>query len=307
MVKTAKKRPTTRAHKTRHHSNLRPKNKQSKDYLKHYYPYIPLISIVFAILSILIPIRIPFGATAQVLPYSTEMSSENLLIETNRQRTNNDLDALEVNDKLSEAAREKAEDMVERNYWSHLTPEGSSPWIFVNDEGYKYSRAGENLAYGFSNSEQVIAGWMNSESHKDNILDKDYQEVGFGYANSPNYDGKGKNTVVVAMYGTPSSVTNNILGAGSEKITNIGSLSRLPKTISLAELMSSGRIPQIQMIVVLLGGVLIGTLIMKNLFSLKRAIRRGERFVLHHPLFDITLIAGFVLLFLLSSSQGSII
>jgi len=306
MARRAKTKATTRAHKTRHHSNLRPKKKRSKAYLKHYYPYIPLITILILIVTILLPVRFPFGSTAHVLPYSTEMSQENLLLETNRRRDISKIDDLKINKKLSEAAQDKAEDMVEKDYWSHLTPDGDSPWTFVDEAGYEYSRAGENLAYGFSNSEQVIAGWMNSQSHKENMLDDGFSEVGFGFANSQNFEGNGKNTVVVAIYGAPSKI-NNILSSGSQSIASISPPSGLPKTISLVELINTGRVPQIQMVVVLLGGVLLGTLIMKNALSLKKAIRRGERFVLHHPLFDITLLAGFSLLYLLSKSQGSIL
>jgi hypothetical protein len=90
--------------------------------------------------------------------------------------------------------------MIVRNYWSHNTPEGNSPWTFITKAGYQYLKAGENLAYGFLTSAGVVTGWMNSTAHRANVLDATFKDVGFGIASGPNYQG-GENTVVVAMYG----------------------------------------------------------------------------------------------------------
>lgn len=140
---------------------------------------------------------------SDVLAYATEISVSGLLSSTNAQRAANGVGALANNSKLNSAAQAKANDMVTRNYWSHQTPDGQQPWVFITNAGYQYLSAGENLAYGFSTSAANVTGWMNSPPHKANLLNTNYTEVGFGFANSANYVGDGPQTVVVAMYGKP--------------------------------------------------------------------------------------------------------
>src|SRR5690606_3424397 len=111
--------------------------------------------------------------------------------------------ALSLNDKLNAAAQAKAEDMKARNYWSHNTPDGQEPWVFFDAQGYIYKKAGENLAYGFATSTETVTGWMNSPSHKANLLDGAFTEVGFGFANSENFVSTGNETIIVAMYAQP--------------------------------------------------------------------------------------------------------
>ena len=136
-----------------------------------------------------------------VLSYATSMSSGELLTQTNAQRAQNGVSDLSLNSQLSAAAQAKANDMVARNYWAHTTPTGEEPWYFMSQAGYQYKTAGENLAYGFDNSADTVTGWMNSPPHRENLLKSSFLDVGFGYANSPDYVSTGQQTIVVAMYG----------------------------------------------------------------------------------------------------------
>lgn len=147
-----------------------------------------------------------WSSAKDVLGYATNVSTYSLLQDTNIQRSQNGKSALSLNNQLSQAAQAKANDMVARDYWSHVTPDGKQPWQFIANTGYLYVSAGENLAYGFSTSSSTVAGWMNSPSHRANILNADYLEVGFGIANSANFQGTGEETVVVAMYAKPQKV-----------------------------------------------------------------------------------------------------
>jgi hypothetical protein len=148
-----------------------------------------------------------WGAGSGVLSYATGVSTTTLLQETNIQRGNNSRNALSLNSQLNAAAQEKANDMAARNYWSHVTPEGREPWQFISAAGYTYSYAGENLAYGFATSAEAVVGWMNSPSHRDNLLSANYTDVGFGFANAADYQNSGEQTIVVAMYAAPQKVT----------------------------------------------------------------------------------------------------
>lgn len=138
-----------------------------------------------------------------VLAYATNVSAAGLLTSTNAQRSAHGVGTLSSNGLLASAAQAKANDMVNRNYWSHVTPDGQQPWVFITNAGYQYASAGENLAYGFMSSSDTVTGWMNSPSHRANLLSATYTEVGFGIANSPDFVGNGQQTVVVAMYAKP--------------------------------------------------------------------------------------------------------
>ncbi len=169
-----------------------------------YHPYLPLVlaSLVFLILQTYWQPR-HYSNDQGVLAYATSVSQSGLLQATNQQRQNNGRGLLTLNSQLSQAAQAKANDMATRNYWSHNTPEGNAPWVFIAQTGYSYTQAGENLAYGFLTSDDTVTGWMNSPSHRDNLLNTAYLDVGFGFANNPDYQSSGPETIVVAMYGTP--------------------------------------------------------------------------------------------------------
>lgn len=141
-----------------------------------------------------------------VLGYATDMSSYGLLTNTNEERTSRGLKALTTNSKLTTAAQNKAADMAAKDYWSHVSPTGKTPWAFITEAGYSYQTAGENLAYGFATSSDTVTGWMNSSEHRANILNTSYTNIGFGIINIPNYQGEGPQTLVVAMYASPTTV-----------------------------------------------------------------------------------------------------
>ena len=147
------------------------------------------------------------GTEPVVLSYATSISTDGLLNATNVRRAAASKGALTINSKLTQAAQAKANDMATRNYWAHNTPDGTPPWSFITNAGYSYDKAGENLACGFDESTDVVTGWYNSPSHRDNLLHPDYTEVGFGIANAASYNcgdiGATQQTIVVAMYAKP--------------------------------------------------------------------------------------------------------
>lgn len=146
----------------------------------------------------------PHAPESAVLSYATNVNAGDLAAGTNAARAQNGLAGLAVSPKLSTSAQLKANDMIAKDYWAHVAPDGTQPWYWFTQAGYDYTNAGENLAYGFSTSDAVITGWMNSAGHRANILGS-YQDMGFGIANGENYQGA-QNTVVVAHYGTPRAV-----------------------------------------------------------------------------------------------------
>lgn len=120
---------------------------------------------------------------------------------TNEERQEENLGTLTVNPLLTAAAQAKADDMATLGYFSHTSPDGSQPWKWIQGAGYEYSAAGENLAVNFSDSEKVEDAWMDSPTHRANILNAKFTEIGIATAVG-EYKGR-KTTFVVQMFGAP--------------------------------------------------------------------------------------------------------
>lgn len=104
----------------------------------------------------------------------------------NQQRASQGLSVLKVDTEVQRVAKIKAQDMVDRNYFSHNSPTYGSPFDMLNRFKVSYKTAGENIAGNASNSEAVNA-WMNSPGHKANILNNSYNYTGIGVVKSPTY------------------------------------------------------------------------------------------------------------------------
>lgn len=163
---------------------------------------------------------IAFKQGNNVLGFATDISVDKLYQLTNEQRQNNSLPPLSLNSALSLAAQKKAENMFAENYWSHYSPDGKTPWDFILGAGYQYEYAGENLAKNFLFSNGVVDAWMDSTTHRENILKTEYTEVGYAIVNGI-LNGE-QTTIVVQEFGKPmassftpetveaSEITNNI-------------------------------------------------------------------------------------------------
>jgi uncharacterized protein YkwD len=142
----------------------------------------------------------------------------------NIERKESGLSELTLDSRLTSAAEKKAQDMLQNNYWAHQSPDGVQPWFFIEGSGYDYQYAGENLARGYTTNRGVVTGWMNSESHKKNILSVNYTNVGYAVV-SGDMNGK-PSIVVVQMFGTPriagfTEQSNRILIAQLRVISDI--------------------------------------------------------------------------------------
>jgi len=104
----------------------------------------------------------------------------------NKERAAVGLPALKVNTKLAGVAEKKAEDLRDNNYFAHQSPTYGSPFDMMKQFGISYTSAGENIAKGQQTPEAVMNGWMNSQGHKDNILNSSFTEIGVGYVTDSN-------------------------------------------------------------------------------------------------------------------------
>ncbi|WP_040285546.1 CAP-associated domain-containing protein [Sporosarcina koreensis] len=99
---------------------------------------------------------------------------------TNAARVRHGRSILTWDSAVAATARKHSNDMAEHSYFSHDNQEGQSPFDRIKEDGIRFKRAGENLAYGQSSSIFAHEGLMNSKGHRDNILLKGYSSLGIG-------------------------------------------------------------------------------------------------------------------------------
>lgn len=164
-----------------------------------------------------------------VLGYATNIHVQELLADTNVKRQAAGLPPLAINEELSKAAAAKARDMFSKNYWAHNSPDGRTPWDFIIESGYTYTVAGENLAKNFSDSDGVVAAWIASSSHRDNLLKPSYRDIGFAVVNG-TLNGE-ETTLVVQMFGAGSSLASAKPSSGQ----TFGAIDQLSAPIAKAK------------------------------------------------------------------------
>ena len=107
-----------------------------------------------------------------------------LLFLINSERRKVGAPALRINSNLTQAALGQSQDMATHNFFSHTGSNGSQLSVRVSATGYNWSTVAENIAAGQSTPSQVFQSWLNSPSHKQNMLNPTYRDVGFGYASN---------------------------------------------------------------------------------------------------------------------------
>ena len=109
---------------------------------------------------------------------STVTAREAVLDAMNAYRRQAGLAPLRLDQRLNEAADDRARDMFSKRYFDHVSPDGRQPFEWVKDRGYRYLTAGENLAAGYSSAAAAAQGWMNSPGHRANLLGRTFDDVG---------------------------------------------------------------------------------------------------------------------------------
>jgi len=173
----------------------------------NYRPHLVRLHGITAVLVLAVFVQLAYGVVSsgrlEVLGRVSSVSASDLLADTNAARTKSSLPNLKVNDELTQAAFLKAKDMFANNYWAHVSPTGVTPWKWLGDVGYNYDVAGENLAKNYPTAQATVDAWMASPTHRANILNTKYQDIGFAVVDGI-LDGR-PTTLVVAYYGAPAT------------------------------------------------------------------------------------------------------
>lgn len=156
------------------------------------------------------------------LAYFSNLSPETIIDETNLERGKNSLKALNANQYLSRAANLKAEAIFSAQEFNHtIGQEKFSFW--VKEAGYDYEIIGENLAIDFVSAQETIKAWLSSETHRKNLLNPRFSEIGVAVKEG-ELNGK-KSIVVVQIFGSPRlslnlAAKNEGVGEASQPIIN---------------------------------------------------------------------------------------
>ena len=146
---------------------------------------------------------------------------------TNEERKKNEKKILIESSELDRAAEKKARDIFEKQYFAHVSPSGNGPDYFVSASGYQYITIGENLALGnFADDQELVAAWVASPGHRENILREQFQEIGVAVVRG-NFEGN-STWIAVQEFGAPLSACPEADAGLKRRIdTNTAEISQL--------------------------------------------------------------------------------
>jgi hypothetical protein len=187
---------------------------EHNDYKPHFFREVS-VGILIATSLALFSLSAGSAYVAKATEFGKRVIVSVLIDLTNKNRVDAGLTTLKHSSLLDDSSLLKARDMVENNYFAHESPTGVTPWHWFEKAGYSFVYAGENLAVNYFDSESVDKAWLNSPTHKANIVNPKFKEIGIS-ARDGMY--KGENTIyVVQMFGTPlSGVTEEDLPEAKE-------------------------------------------------------------------------------------------
>lgn len=185
--------------------------------------FITISLLLFLIFKAIFELDFVFVAKKSAL--FADINAQKIIELTNEKREEFGLPPLKENELLTKAAQEKAEDMIRNKYFSHNNPYGIAPWNWIEKNGYHYYYAGENLAMNFFDGKDVVEAWLNSSSHRENILNKNYKDTGVAVAYG-DITNEGQNkAIVVQMFGS-----KNLSLTETAKNSFLSNLNQLPDT-----------------------------------------------------------------------------
>jgi uncharacterized protein YkwD len=131
---------------------------------------------------------------------ASDITRASVVAAMNEYRAEHHLPPLREDLRLDAAADDRMRDMEDQGYWAHESPDGRSPFTWLEPHGYLFHYAGENLATGFETTELLVAGWMESPGHRDNILSPHFEDCGIAIIDGLTMR-RAKGKSIVVMFG----------------------------------------------------------------------------------------------------------
>jgi hypothetical protein len=295
-TKTNKKQPRSIIGHVKHGLKLAVVPHKKNGFRPHLIRYYGIIAIIFVVIGL------QFGyngaKTGNVLGVESNITVSSLLNQTNVYRQENKVGNLNLNDKLNKAAYLKAQDMFAKQYWAHSSPDGIQPWKWFGDVGYNYDEAGENLAKNFSTTNGVMTAWIDSPTHKANIVKSSYKDVGFAVVSG--IMDKKPATLVVALYGSPANTAVANAASGFSESTQSGQSNVLTQFAVASQSIT----PAVMWgLLILLFAVAVSVVTHSNRRKLSRTLRKS--WYRHHGLYKAAGLVslGLVIVFMYGGGQ----
>ncbi|MBX4211437.1 MAG: CAP domain-containing protein [Candidatus Yanofskybacteria bacterium] len=177
--------------------------------------------VALVAIKALVPI---WGWQLAAISQESVYSAQEVVDLTNQYRASEHVPTLRESVTLNVAAAQKLQDMIENQYFAHVSPSGVTPWHWFDTNQYRYSYAGENLAIGFPDARSTIDAWADSPSHRRNLVQPNYQEIGVAVARVKIHDIEG--VLVVQLFGTQIKATKgeslgvSFSGSQAQEITS---------------------------------------------------------------------------------------
>jgi uncharacterized protein YkwD len=149
---------------------------------------------------LLLAVSLAFATAALGVDLSNDITPDNVLRLMNDYRADRGLPPLHENACLMKAAQDRMRDMTDGGWWSHESPDGVSPFVWLNARDYPYAYAGENLAMGFETAKVLVSSWMESPGHRANIMGAQYDDCGIAIIEGAT-TGPANGKSVVVMFG----------------------------------------------------------------------------------------------------------
>lgn len=199
------------------------------NHTNHYRPWLSRGLVVLPILSVLFVVNLLAITKPTVLGSYSDITPSEIIRLTNQYRMQSGLEALVHQPLLDQAAQAKAEAMVAADVFEHYyQKEGSevTPWQFIDQVGYQYLHAGENLARHYQTAAEVVEAWYQSPAHKANLLSDQFLEIGVGVVEA-SYQDRANSILVVQLLATPldPSLAEFVVATSSGTFTETSLLS----------------------------------------------------------------------------------
>lgn len=166
------------------------------------------------LIATLIAVLIVSAAAADTHDPITE---ENVLRVMNERRIADGLQPLAIDPRLVAAAADRMRHMEEEGYWSHESPAGMTPFVWVRMRAYDFGKVGENLAAGFETSSILMESWMESPGHRANIMSPDYQDCGIAIIEGST-KGPARGHSVVVLFGKKRQTVESVVTRAMQRL-----------------------------------------------------------------------------------------
>ena len=150
----------------------------------------------FVLTAVITVLATPFALAGE----RDSITVESVLHSMNAQRLAEGLHPLVIDERLAAAASDRMRHMEEEAYWSHESPAGLTPFVWVRMRAYDFRKVGENLAAGFETSQVLMDSWMESPGHRANIISPDYEDCGIAIIDGSTR-GPARGRSVVVLFG----------------------------------------------------------------------------------------------------------